>query len=49
MKTIFFTIIADEQISMRTIELKDVENLRIWKNSHKEFFFYKKEISPALP
>ena len=29
---------------MRSIILSDIEYLRVWKNTHKEFFFYKNEI-----
>ncbi|MBG0764705.1 MAG: GNAT family N-acetyltransferase, partial [Tissierellales bacterium] len=30
---------------MRSVEEKDAETLRNWKNEHKEHFFFKKEIS----
>lgn len=34
------------QFSMRTITEEDIEVLRQWKNSHREFFFHKDLISP---
>lgn len=45
MKTKISVNIAEGQIEMRSIELRDIEHLRLWKNSHKEFFFNKNEIS----
>ena len=33
------------QLTLRTAEEKDIENLRLWKNMNKDFFFYKNEIS----
>ena len=32
-------------ITIRSIELKDIENLRIWKNSNKKYFFHNSDIS----
>jgi RimJ/RimL family protein N-acetyltransferase len=45
MKLKVLTTISSEEISMRSIELKDIEFLRRWKNDHKEYFFNKNEIS----
>ena len=35
----------DKKIRLTPIKFDDIENLRIWKNSHKDFFFLKKEIN----
>jgi len=34
------------EITLRLITKDDIETLRIWKNNHKEAFFYQKEITP---
>ena len=35
----------DKKIRLTPIKFDDIENLRIWKNSHKDFFFLKKKIN----
>jgi RimJ/RimL family protein N-acetyltransferase len=34
-------------LNLRTAVENDIENLRIWKNMNKDFFFYKKEITES--
>lgn len=34
-------------LAIRTSALGDLNNLREWKNAHKEYFFHKLEITPA--
>ncbi len=36
---------ADKQLYLRCAELPDIEYLRLLKNAHRQFFFYKKEIT----
>ena len=45
MKTEVTVRICDNHFELKTINIKDAEVLRLWKNEHKEFFFYNKEIS----
>ena len=45
MKTKASVMICDNRFNLRTIESDDTEVLRIWKNEHKEYFFYKKDIT----
>ena len=45
MKTDATAKICENRFTLRTINANDAEILRIWKNEHKDFFFYKKEIS----
>jgi RimJ/RimL family protein N-acetyltransferase len=45
MKTTVVNTILDDQVSMRSILLSDIEFLRKCKNDHKDFFFYKNEIT----
>jgi hypothetical protein len=45
MKATFSVNICNNQFSLQTININDIEYLRQWKNEHKEFFFYKNEIS----
>lgn len=33
-------------IRLRSIDQRDIEELRVWKNSNRSAFFYKQEISP---
>ncbi len=33
-------------LRLRSIEKRDIEDLRIWKNSNRSSFFYKQEITP---
>jgi len=35
----------DKKIRLTPIKIDDLENLRIWKNLYKDFFFLKKEIN----
>ena len=35
----------DKKIRLTPIKIDDIENLRIWKNIYKDFFFLKKEIN----
>jgi RimJ/RimL family protein N-acetyltransferase len=45
MKTKAITTFEANKLTFRSIEKRDIEVLRIWKNQHNEFFFYKKEIT----
>jgi RimJ/RimL family protein N-acetyltransferase len=38
--------ICNDDYLLRTIKENDLEILRLWKNAHKEYFFYKIEITP---
>jgi RimJ/RimL family protein N-acetyltransferase len=40
-------ILVEDQITIRSIDEKDIEYLRVWKNENKEFFFLKSEISKS--
>jgi RimJ/RimL family protein N-acetyltransferase len=35
------------KLTLRTVNETDIENLRVWKNMNKNFFFYKQEISES--
>lgn len=35
-------------VRLRAIVAGDLEDLRLWKNAHKESFFFKDEITPAM-
>jgi RimJ/RimL family protein N-acetyltransferase len=45
MKTKVTTKICEGNYILRTASKRDAEILRQWKNDHREFFFYKQEIS----
>lgn len=45
MKIKAYTEICDNKYVVRTISNEDAEILRLWKNEHRQFFFYNKEIS----
>ena len=45
MKTKIIAAITDDQIRMRSIGASDLETLRKWKNDHKDFFFFKNQIT----
>ena len=36
----------DTRVRLRLAELEDRENLRVWKNLHKQFYFHKADITP---
>jgi len=44
MKTNLKVMIVNDRFMLRSVEQNDAEILRLWKNTHKEFFFYKQEI-----
>ncbi len=45
MKTEIKVMICQKQFMLRSSVQEDIEVLRLWKNYHKEFFFYKNEIT----
>jgi RimJ/RimL family protein N-acetyltransferase len=45
MKTKITTQICDGDYTLRSVIESDAEILRQWKNEHREYFFYKQEIS----
>jgi len=45
MKAIVKTKICEGRFTLRSVIQSDAEILRKWKNEHREFFFYKHEIS----
>ena len=46
---LFVKLHVDEQVglSLRSIGRKDMEDLRQWKNAHRDFFFYKEIVDEA--
>lgn len=37
---------SDELYRLKEIDINDIEDLRLWKNANKEFFFLKTDITP---